>query len=564
MKTPIIRQHDEKDCGAACISMIAEYWGLKLPLVKCRQLIQVDNNGANMYALIQGAAEIGLDAEALEGSREDLKNELDAKAFSYPFIARIITETMFEHYVVVYAIRNGKVIIGDPAKGKIKYSEDIFFHMWTGHILTIKKNNKFKKGNERRGSMRKYTRLITDQKRMIISVALISFFISFVSLAGSLVFEYIVNKIVYSGQNATGASQIFDLLFSSLDSVCLAIAVLYLFQSGTQILRSYLLAKMSNNMDLPLTTEFFKHLIHLPISFFGTRKSGEIMSRFDNISSIREAISGTVLTLVVNSIMAVFFGIYLCSISVPLFLISLLLMILYSIIVFSFKRPIRSINQESMEGSAQMTSHLKESIDGIETIKAFGDESNVTEKTVNLFSKLQSIMLKGSTIYSVKDALIELVGSVGIVFLLWTGYRLCANEVIALGSLVTFYLLLNYFLGPLQSLIELQPTIQTAVVAAERLNDIMDLPTEEENASLSLNLKGDISIKNVTFRYGYRFPVLEDISCYIPQGSKVAIVGESGSGKSTLLNIMGGVDTPSETSHGLLHSRKRRYYNWNK
>lgn len=539
MKTPIVRQHDEKDCGAACLSMIAEYWKLKLSLVKCRQLIQVDNNGANLYALIQGAKDIGFDAEALEGAEQELKTEIQKGAISFPFIARIITENMFEHYVVVYGIRNGKVIIGDPAKGKVKHKEDYFFKLWTGHIVTFTKNASFKKGNERRGSFSKFTRLITCQKKLIVWVALISFFISFVSLAGSLVFEHIVNQIVYSGQNASGASQIFDAIFSSIESVCIAIAILYVFQGGVQVLRSYLLAKMSQNMDLPLTTNFFKHLIHLPIAFFGTRKSGEIMSRFENISSIREAISGTILTLIVNSVMAIFFGAYLCSISVPLFLIALGVMVLYTIIVYGFRKPIREINQQNMENDSMMVSHLKESIDGIETIKAFGNENSATEKTVSLFSKLLRLGMKGSLIYSIKDALIEAIASIGVVFLLWMGYNLCNEGIIAIGSLVTFYLVLNYFLNPLQSLIELQPTIQTAIVAAERLNDILDQPVEQENENNDkLSLKGDISIKDVTFRYGYRHPIIKNLTCHIPQGSKVAIVGESGSGKSTLMKLL--------------------------
>jgi len=538
MKTPIIKQHDQKDCGAACLSMIARFYGLKLPLVKCRELIKVDNDGANLFALMQGASQIGLSADALEGTYEELQEELTSKNIKFPFIARIISEEMFEHYIVVYKITSKGVIAGDPAKGKVCYPIELFKEIWTGHIVSFAKTPTFKKGDETKGSLKKFIKLVTNQKKLIATVVVLSLFISLVSLIGSMVFEYIVNNVLYSGKE-TGSTQLLSLLFTNIDSLCIAIITLYIFQGLVQVLRSYLLAIMSKRIDIPLTMNFYKHLIHLPIGFFGTRKSGEIMSRFSDTNSIREAISGTVLTLIIDSIMAIFFGIYLCYISVPLFLIALTMMICYTVIVYAFKKPIKQINQTTMESNAQMTSYLKESIDGVETIKAFRNEEVVCEKTKNIFEKMISIFVKGTVTYSVKDALISAVASIGVVVLLWVGNGLCSSGVIALGSMVTFYVVLNYFLSPLQNLIELQPAIQTAIVAAERLNDILEIPVEKNDVTSSnTELMGDVEFDNITFRYGYREAIIKDLSIKIPGGSKVAIVGESGSGKTTLMKLL--------------------------
>ena len=539
MKYHIVKQHDQKDCGAACLSMIARFYGLKLPLVKCRELIKVDNDGANLFALTQGASAIGLSAEALEGSYDELLQEISAKNIQMPFVARIISEEMFEHYIVVYKITSKKIIAGDPAKGKVTFPVEFFKQIWTGHIVTFKKTNNFKKGNETKGSLSKFVKLVTAQKKLIAIVVVLSLFISFVSLVGSMVFEYIVNNVLYSGKT-TSATQLLSLIFSNIDSLCIAIIILYVFQGLVQILRSYLLAVMSKRIDVPLTMNFYKHLIHLPIGFFGTRKSGEIMSRFSDTSSIREAISGTVLTLIIDSIMALFFGIYLCYINVPLFLIALSMMICYAIIVYAFKKPIKHINQATMESNAQMTSYLKESVDGIETIKAFRNEDVVYNKTHTIFDKMIKIFVKGTVTYAVKDAIISAIASIGVVVLLWVGNGLCNNGVIALGSMITFYVVLNYFLSPLQNLIELQPSIQTAIVAAERLNDVLEVPTETTNTTQEDQtcLKGDISFNDITFRYGYREAVIRNLSTNIRQGSKVAIVGESGSGKTTLMKLL--------------------------
>lgn len=539
MRYPIIRQHDQKDCGAACLAMIASFYGRKLPLVKCRQLIKVDNDGANLYALMQGASEIGLAAEALEGTYEELQEELSCGNIKFPFIARIISEELFEHYIVVYNITGKKVIAGDPAKGKVSYPVELFRDIWTGYIVSFEKTPDFKKGNETKGSFDKFLRLVTSQKKLIAIVVVLSLLISGISLLGSMVFEYIVNDVFYSKQ-AAGTAQILSLLFSNIDSLCIAIIGLYVFQGLMQVLRSYLLALMSKRIDIPLTMNFYKHLIHLPIGFFSTRKSGEIMSRFSDTENIREAISGTVLTLIIDSLMALFFGIYLCYISVPLFLIALSMMIGYAIVVCAFRRPIKQINQTAMESNAQMTSYLKESVDGIETIKAFRNENTVYQKARQIFEKMIRVFVKGSVTYAVKDAIISAIASIGVVVLLWVGNGLCGKGVIALGSMITFYVVLGYFLNPVKNLVELQPSIQTAIVAAERLNDILEVQVETTDGAATdrTSLKGDIAFRDITFRYGYRETVIDHLSVEIKQGSKVAIVGESGSGKTTLMKLL--------------------------
>ncbi len=540
MKTTIILQHDEKDCGAACLAMIAQYHGLRLSLAKCRQLVGVDNYGASMHGMVQGGEKIHLHTEALEGDFSELTEDLAKKEISFPFVARIITPTMLEHYIVVFGFHGDKVIVGDPAMGKKKYPMEMFRDLWSGHILTFVPTEEFRKGNEAKGQMQRYLRLVGTQKKQIAVIVGISLLVSLISLTGASVFEYIVSNVLYPDTRTTGLAQILAALFSNIDALCIAVILLYIFQGGIQILRSYLLASMSRQMDKKLTMDVFRHLIHLPLSFFGTRKSGEIMSRFSDTSSIREALSGTVLTLIIDSCMAIFFGTYLASISVPLFLISLAIMFCYLVVVFSFRTSIRSINQDSMESDAQMTSYLKESIDGIETVKAFGREEHVAGKTETLFSRMLNLFVKGSVVYSLKDALVGIIASVGVVVLLWSGQKLCTEGIISLGSMVTFYIVLDYFISPLQNLIELQPTIQTALVAADRLNDILEVTPElsEEKPDQAVRLNGDIEFKDVTFCYGYRRAILEDFSAKIPQGSKVAVVGESGSGKSTLMKLL--------------------------
>lgn len=562
MKYPHINQHDERDCGAACLSMISRYYGLKLPIAKFRSLIKVDNQGANVYGVVMGAKSIGLDAEALEGSLEELGEGIESSEIKFPFIARIVNENMFEHFIVVYNIKNGNAIIGDPGKNRItKMPLEQFFSQWQGQIITFSPNENFEKKNECKGSMSKYFKFIIRQKKLLAFVFVVSILVSAINLFGSIIFQYVIDDAVVVGDvngeilmeeeehdhdhdhDHSSESVLekieekLEIIFANINTVCISIILLYIFRLLLQVLRGYLLALTSKKVALPLTLNFYNHMVDLPADFYGTRKTGELMSRFQNASEIREAVSTTTLTIMLDTIMAIACGIFLYAISPELFAVTMITMAIYALVIFFFRKPIKNVNYEIMEQDAQVTSYLKESLEGMETIKAYQYEKNAKAKTENLFTKMINHVVKGTVIYSLQDSLVEAAASVGTVILMWLGALMCVENMITIGTLITFYYLIDYFLEPVQNLINLQPMLQTAVVAAERLNDVLDAETED-NDNENLMKYGHISIRNVSFRYGNRNLVLNDITLDIPQGKKIALVGESGCGKTTLAKLL--------------------------
>ena len=581
MRYPHVKQHDEKDCGAACLLMICEYYGLKLSIAKCRELIKVDNQGANIYGIVTGAADVGLNADALKGDMNELLEGLENKEITFPFIARIVTEELFEHYVVVYSIKNGKIIIGNPSEERItSISEETFKKQWQGQIITFSKNEKFEKKNERKGSFKKFFKYITNQKKMLAFVFIMSLIVSGINLFGTVIFQYIIDDVMVLGEESgeslfcsdenctkehdsehnhitsTQSENILDkvenkltVIFSNLDTVCISIIGLYVLRCIFQVLRGYLLAITSKKIDIPLTMNYYNHLTQLPAEFFDTRKTGELMSRFQNTSEIRDAVSSATLTIMLDSLMAVVCGVFLFMTSHELFYITLITMVIYAAILFIFKKPIKDINHEIMEQDAQVTSYLKESIDGIETIKAFNLEDGAQKKTLSLFEGLVNRYVKGNTIYCVQDSLVNLTASVGTVILLWAGTYYCLNSTLSIGTLITFYYMVSYFLDPVKNLINLQPELQTAIVAAERLNDILESAVEtDENRKEISDLKCDIKIDNLDFKYGNRELVLKNINMNIKHGQRIAIVGESGCGKTTLAKLLMGLYQPEKGS----------------
>lgn len=299
---------------------------------------------------------------------------------------------------------------------------------------------------------------------------------------------------------------------------------------------------LAQKLDIPFILGYYEHVLGLPMNFFGTRKVGEIVSRFTDASKIRDAISSATLTIMIDSLMAIVGGAVLYAQNSTLFVIAVIVVALYGVIVFAFKNPVKKINEKQMEDNAQVTSYLVETLNGIETVKAFHAEDKAQAKTDRLFVKLLKSVFKGGIIMNAQQTLTSAISTIGGTVILWVGVVNVLNGNMTLGSLITFNALLAYFLAPVKNLINLQPTMQTTIVAAERLAEILDLElekTQNESRTLapeSLNLP--IRIENLDFRYGTRRLVLENINMTINAGEKIALVGESGSGKTTLSKLL--------------------------
>lgn len=550
--------------------MISEFFGLKLTVAKCRNLIQVDSQGANIYGIVDGSKQIGLEANALEADNlEELMDGIRTREVRFPFIARILTDDMMSHFVVVYTLKGDKFTVGDPAKQHVTELTTAYFaEHWLGEVVVFRANQKFKQGDERKGIILKYFRYITDKKKAFAMILAMSLIISFINISTSTIFKYILDDVTkfsmeqVNGEVDDGNTQedipetsadsgdimerskntlnnLLSFAFQNITTVSLSIIFLVILKGFLQLIRGYLSAVTAKNIEIPMTLDYYNHLMDLSPSFFGSRKTGELMSRFSDTSNIREAISVTVVTVIMDSIMAVFVGIYLFSISWILFLISLLIISLYGIVVWRFRKPLKDMKRDVMESDAHVKSYLKESIDGIETIKSYQYENIAKEKTKNLFTDMLNKNVKGSLTGNLMSTIIETVTMIGTICLLWVGTELCFAGVITIGSLFVYNYMLSYFFDPISRLIDLQPTWQNAVVASERLDDIYSVNTEYVSKDTTVpNLNGDIELHNVCFRYGNRDLTLNGVNMYIPKNKKIAIIGSSGCGKTTIAKLL--------------------------
>jgi len=536
MKYYCVKQHDITDCGAACLATIAKQNGYRLSISKIREIAGTDKQGTNAYGVIQAAERLGFSAKGVKGNEEAFFSE-----FPLPCIAHVIVKGNLLHYVVIHKITEKQVIIADPGKGIVKLTPSEFFgtnvsegevpeYRWTGILILLVKNESFQKGDETQGIFERFLHLLAPQKSLLFHIFLASLLYTVFGILAAFYFRELVDSVLPDGLRKT------------LFTLSIGVIILNIFRILLNAFRSHLLLYLSQKLDIALLLGYYRHVLELPMNFFGTRKVGEIISRFNDASKVRDAISGATLTMMIDTLMAIAGAVILYTQDSMLFGITLIIVALYAIIVFSFQKPYKRLNEKQMEDNAQLTSYLVESLNGIQTVKAYNAERKANLNTENKFVKLLKSVFDLCLVGNIQGSLKTAVELIGGVVILWIGGGHVIDGSMTIGQLITFNSLLIYFLDPIKNLINLQPQMQTAVVAAERLGEILDLEAEKDETELRKmkpqSLLGDIEFKNLDFRYGTRQLVLEGVNIHIGQGEKVAFVGESGSGKTTLSKLL--------------------------
>lgn len=536
MRYYCVKQHDITDCGAACLATICKQNDYKIGITRIREVAGTDKQGTNVYGIIKAAETLGFSAKGVKGDKEAFFSE-----FPLPCIAHVIIDGNLLHYVVIHKITKKQVVIADPGAGIVKLTPEEFFgdvhnegkppkYQWSGVLILLVKSESFQTGDETKGLFQRFIHLLLPQKKLIIHIFIASLIYTILGILAAFYFKVLVDDILP------------DSLMKTLTTLSIGIIVLNIFKVILNAFRTHLLLYLSQKLDIALLLGYYRHVLELPMNFFGTRKVGEIVSRFNDASKVRDAISGATLTIMIDTLMAVAGAVILYLQNVQMFGIMVIMVVLYLIIVLAFNKWYEQLNRKQMEDNSQLTSYLVESLNGIQTVKAYNAERKANRETEIKFVKLLKSIFDLSWVSNLQSSLKIFVELVGGVVILWVGSVCVIKGQITIGQLITFNSLLVYFLDPVKNLINLQPQMQTAVVAADRLGEILDLEAEKgENERKKLcpdSLSGDIVFKDVSFRYGTRQLVLEDINLTIKKGQKVAFVGESGSGKTTLSKLL--------------------------
>ena len=526
-----IKQTDPKDCGPVCMAMISNYYGYSVSVTRLREYGGTDLQGTNIAGLMKIAEKLGFNARGVRAEDPSALYEIPT-----PSIAHVITKDGFAHFVIIEEVRNNMVTVVDPAKGRRTEKIEEFCQYWTGVLVLIEKNKYFRKGDESIKFLPMMLSVLKPNKNLIIAIFIASLFLNLFGFLGTFYFKFLVDDIVPNQ------------LLTSLHTISLGILFMYVLQNVLTFARNHLILYFGMRTDISLMLGYYKHVLSLPMNFFETRKVGEVLSRFMDASKIRDAIASAAVTSLIDIVMIIVGSIILYIQNSTLFLITLLTIPIYISLAYAFSKPYNRYNEEQMESNAKLNSYLVESISGIQTIRAYQAEDEIFVKAESYFIKLMKKIFKLGMYTNAQSSIKGFLDLAVSLFILWIGSTYVIRGEMTLGDLLTFNALVIYFLGPIERFIELQPKIQSATIATKRLGEILELKSESEAQTGTNRYQCTVphyplycvhsEMKDVSFGYGNRGNVLENINIKFYPGQHIAFVGESGSGKSTLAKLL--------------------------
>lgn len=518
-KKLIVLQDGFKECGSAALLSIIRYYKGNISMSRLLELTKTDKNGTNFYQLKEAAREIGLDSKSYKVNSLEELIKLDC-----PCICQIINNN-YNHFVVVYKINNKKVIIMDPARGKVIMSKDDFDSLFTGYIMIF---NPFKKllfftPNKQLNNL--ILNIIINNKSFIINIFLLSVLFTIFTCLYSFYFKVIIDNVLTTN-------------YSNLIIITLIFAIIIIFKCLTNYLRNYLLMHLNQKIDLSIILHTFNKVLRLPYHYYKNKTTGEVISRINDLAYIKNMLSQIIITVFLDLIVSIVGGIILFNINKVMFLILVVIMFIYIALLYLFRPFIKKMTNINQENNALINSFLVESISGFETVKGLNIEKIMERKMEKLYTNALNNNLSYEKISNVEMFLKDIVNYLGLLIVTFIGCKFIMDGELTIGTLVTFNSLLVYFLDPIRNIIDLNKDYYLAVNSLKRANNLLEIESEKLDKTSGLELKNSIEFKNVDFNFNGKDNILNNVNFKINSSEKVLILGPSGSGKSTILKLI--------------------------
>ena len=523
-KYECVMQDGAKDCGVASLLTIIKYYNGTLPKEYLRNLTNTTKDGVNALSLIEAGRKLGFETNGVEGDVLYLHN------VNLPCIAHVILENKYKHFVVVFEINRKKdyIIIGDPGRGIIKLSIDDFRKISSNTFLLFRyvKSLPVIKTND---SIKNSFLITLFRNRFeVISIVVNSILYTILNIIISFTFQFIIDK------SLTQSSK------ENLYIIISLIVILYSLKNVSLFFRNKYVNFLSHKFDYNLINSSLTHILSLPYLYYRNRTTGEVLTRINDLTEIRDYISNMIVTISSDLLLLVFSLIVLFMLNIKLTITLILIVTINGIISVFINNMINRKLREIKENSSKSNSYIIEMINAEESIKG----QNILKEILSKFSIKYNKLLCQSYDYNnlSNDMLLltNISSSIITILIILFGSQMVLNGEFSLSKLITFNALSIYFIDPIRNVINLFLNYKKILIVKERINELLELKEEELylDSTLIREVKGDIEIRDLTYSYNKKDNVIDNLSLKIKNKEKVVIVSPSGYGKSTLSKII--------------------------
>jgi len=509
------------DTGLLCFAIMASYFEKPISLEQVRHKYDRQSSCFSEVELLQLAKEFSLKARFMETSWERLDK------ITLPAIAQSQDGT----YFILGKVAEGKALIQNPLNGNKPevLTKDALLSLWNGRLLLLT-CREFINGKNRKFDISWFIPAIVKYRRLFGEVILASFFLQMFALISPLLFQVVIDKVLVNRG------------LSTLDVLMVAMLSIAVFETILGGIRTYTFSHTTTRVDVELGASLFKHLIKLPLSYFGVRRVGDTVARVYELENIRNFLTGSTLTLIIDFFFTIIFFVVMFLYSQTLTLLVLASIPFYVALSLFFTPILRARIDERFKKGAENQCFLVETVSGMETVKSLAVEPQMQRRWEQQLASYVSSTFRASHINNIAGQLVQLVQKVTMALTLWIGATLVMKGDISVGQLIAFNMLAGRVSQPILRLAQLWQNFQQAKISMDKLSDILNNPPEH-TVSLSKGslpaIKGNVTFQNISFRYAPDGPeILKKMNFDIKAGQKIGFVGPSGSGKSTVTKLI--------------------------
>jgi ATP-binding cassette, subfamily C, bacterial len=530
MKYQLVQQHSEEDCGAACLASITKYYGKTFTINHIRETVGTEQQGTTLLGLKRGAESLGFNARAVKVPLEAVNEQ----AIPLPSIIH----WKGYHWVILYGKRGNKYVVADPAIGVRYLEQEWLLEAWTDGVMLLLEPDPVrfftqKDEKEKIGGFGRFLRRVWPYRAIIAQTLLLNSVLGLLSLASPFLLQILTDDVLVRGDTQL------------LTNVAIAVIIMRLVSSSLRLAQSNLIAHFTQRLELGLIFEFGRQILRLPLSYYESRRSGEIVSRLEDIQEINQLISQAVVSLPSQLFIALVSLGFMLFYSVKLTAVACAIALLMTLSTIAFLPTLQQKIRSVLVLSAENQGVLVETFKGAITLKTTAAAPQFWEEFQGRFSRLANFTFRTIQISIVNGIFSNLVSGIGSIALVWLGSILVIRQELSIGMLLAFNSMNANFTAFIETTIDFVDEFTRAKTATQRLTEVIEATPETLDNSQKPWVKilntTDIICTNLNFHHAGRVDLLQDFSLTIPGGKVIAFIGKSGCGKSTLAKLIAGL-----------------------